>query len=349
VTEDRPAVQFGDIGGVTGNVLGSMSGGTINSTYGAPQGTRSRTETAGDPPKAPDALYHLAFSFAGEQRDYVSRTKEECEDIGLEVMYDLDRGADMWGDDFITQQRQIYSARTLFVVAFISADYLRKPVPRDEFRAAMWTDVQRGGGYILPVLMDDVDAPPDLLHPSTAYLQVRQDRPSPQDLAVLLNRKLLATLLTEPRAPKRITEIVQESAGTREPPADPLDAVVAHLRARLTEGGAEIRRLGGSRTLSTDDGLRFEVAQAGAKVYELTLRRDRRIADTLVITVHRHLEFAAELRDSAELVHDPYDPTPKVRLRRPGLLPGLTGNVVTWTKEELADQIWQDVTTRLNS
>jgi hypothetical protein len=358
VTENRPAIQFGNIGGVTGNVLGSMSGGTVTSNYGVATGTTSPAETVYDQQKPPDALYHLAFSFAGEQRDYVERTKEECEDIGLEVMYDLDRGADMWGDDFIMQQRQIYSAKTLFVVAFISADYLRKPVPRDEFKAAMWTDVQRGGGYILPLLMDDVDAPPELLHPSTAYIKVRQGRPTPQELAVLLNRKLLTTLLREPRAPKPIAEIVWDNAREQskpkppaepKPPADPLDAIIEHLRARLVAGSAEFRALGCHQKLSTDNGLRFELVRAGAKVYELTVRRDRRIADTLVITVHRHLEFTVELRANAELVRDTYNSTPKVRLNRSGLLPGLTGTTVTWTKEELADSLWQDVTQRLSS
>jgi hypothetical protein len=63
--------------------------------------------------------------------------------------------------------------------------------------------------------------------------------------------------------------------------------------------------------------------------------------------VHRHLEFAGELRDNAELVRDPYDRTPKVRLRKRGLLPGLTGNTVTWTKDELADRVWQDIIARV--
>jgi hypothetical protein len=335
---------MGDISGVNGPVLGVMSGGSITGNYGGPQSTPAKTASA--QPKAPDAVYHFAFTFAGEQRDYVSRTKEECEDIGLEVMYDLDRAADMLGDDFITQQRQIYSARTLFVVAFLSEDYLRKPVPRDEFKAAMWTDVQRGGGYILPILMDDVEVPSDMLHPSTSYIPVRNGQPAPQDLAVLLNRKLLASLLTEPRAPKRISEIVRDTLGKQPEPADPLDAIIEHLRTRITAGGEDIRQRGCILRLPKEDGVRCDVIRPGEPLYSLEVRRDRRVTDSLVIKVDRHT--GGELRDSAELVRDPYDPTPRVRLRKRGLLPGMTGDPVTLTKDELFDRIWHDIMQRLS-
>jgi TIR domain len=348
VTEDRPTVQMGNISGVNGPVTGVMTGGDITGNYGAPQqSTRASAKAVSAEPKAPDALYHFAFTFAGEQRDYVSRTKDECEDLGLEVMYDLDRAADMLGENFIAQQRQIYSARTLFVVAFLSEDYLRKPVPRDEFKAAMWTDVQRGGGYILPILMDDVEVPSDMLHPGTSYIPVRDEQPGPQDLAVLLNRKVLASLLTDPRGPKRISEIVRDTLGKQPEPADPLDAIIEHLRAKITSGGQEIRQRGCILRLLKEDGVRCDVIRPGDPLYSLEVRRDRRVTDSLVIKVDRHTESGGELRDNAELVRDPYDSTPKVRLRKRGLLPGMTGDPVILTKEELSGRIWQDIMQRI--
>lgn len=347
---ERPAVRTGD---VNGNVVGEMSGGAITGYYGAtPPDRRPDPAPARPAAGAPDADYHLAFTFAGEQREYVERTKEECEVLGLEVMYDFDRVVDWWGRNFIAEQRQVYAGRTLFVVAFISEEYLRKPVPRDEFTAAMWTDVQRGGGYILPVIMDDVRVPLDMLHPSVAYINVRRERPAPADLAVLLNRKLLSTLLIQPREPKRITEIVREAMAkpaVAEPPSDPVDAVVTHLRTRIEAARDDIRRLGCELLLASGDGLRFDVVRAGAKVYGLEVRRDRHAPDVLVVRVHRHTEFGGELRDNAELVHDPYDATPRLRLRKRGLLPGMTGDPVELTKEDLFERVWQDIRARLDN
>lgn len=353
MSDERPTFRTGD---VNGNVIGEMFGGAITGYYGAtPKDGRPQPAPARAPAAASDADYHLAFTFAGEQREYVEHTKEECEVLGLEVMYDFDRVVDWWGRNFIAEQREIYAARTLFVVAFISEEYLRKPVPRDEFTAAMWTDVQRGGGYILPVIMDDVRVPLDMLHPSVAHINVRRGRPAPADLAVLLNRKLLSTLLKGPREPKRITDIIREvmagpspEQGAVEPPSDPVDAIVAHLRTRIEAARGDLRQRGCELLLPAGDGLRLDVVMAGARVYGLEIRRDRHAPDVLVFRVHRHTEFGGELRDEAELVHDPYDATPRLRLRKRGLLPGLTGVPVELTGEDLFELIWRDISTRLD-
>jgi hypothetical protein len=38
-----------------------------------------------------DTEYDLAFSFAGEDRDYVEQVKDACKKLGLSVYYDRDR------------------------------------------------------------------------------------------------------------------------------------------------------------------------------------------------------------------------------------------------------------------
>jgi hypothetical protein len=48
----------------------------------------------------------------------------------------------------------------------------------DEFSSAMMTAVKKGDGYILPVLMDDVEVPADLLHPHIGYLRSRDYTPT---------------------------------------------------------------------------------------------------------------------------------------------------------------------------
>src|ERR1700722_1185506 len=105
--------------------------------------------------------YDLAFSFAGEHRPYVERTKAACEALGLKVFYDKDVTNDWWGKNFIREQRKIYGKRALYFVPFISDEYFLKPIPSDEFDTAIWESVQRQNEYILPVLIGSPTTRPD--------------------------------------------------------------------------------------------------------------------------------------------------------------------------------------------
>lgn len=122
--------------------------------------------------------YDLAFSFSSESRDYVERIKRECQGLGLRVFYDRDFSARWWGANFLRELRRVYSQLARYFVPFISAGYFRQPVPADEFEVAMWTDVMRGGGYILPVVIGDVDIPPDRLPPHRHYLTAADYTPA---------------------------------------------------------------------------------------------------------------------------------------------------------------------------
>lgn len=124
-----------------------------------------------------DEQYDLAVSFAGEHRDYVERTVRACQSLGLKVFYDRDKNNDWWGGNFIREQRAVYSSKTRRFVSFISSEYLSKPIPMDEFSAAMMTAVKQGDGYILPVLMDETVIPIDLLHPHIHYLRAKDYTP----------------------------------------------------------------------------------------------------------------------------------------------------------------------------
>lgn len=91
---------------------------------------------------------------------------------GLRNFYDRDKGNEWWGKSFIREQRAIYGSQTRYFVPFISAEYLAKPIPMDEFSSAMMTAVERGDDYILPVVIGDVRISPDLLPPHTHFPDV---------------------------------------------------------------------------------------------------------------------------------------------------------------------------------
>jgi hypothetical protein len=113
-----------------------------------------------------------------------------------------------WGRYFVAELRRIYGQRTLHFVPFISAEYLTKPYPRDEFSYAMIVSVRRGDDYILPVLIGDVAVPPEMLHPHIGYLRAEDHTPS--QLAAALRRKVSATRADGQR-PRDIGAIVREA------------------------------------------------------------------------------------------------------------------------------------------
>lgn len=184
-------------GSMTNSVIGDNN---VNSTGTEPDPQVVHQEVS-------VGTYDLAFSFAGEDRPYVERTRTACVDLGLSVMYDRDLTVAWWGENFIAAQRRIYGQRTRFFVPFISKHYFRKPIPADEFAAAMWKDVRLGGGYILPVLIGGVNPPADLLHPHVGYL--RAERYTPKRLAAAMRDKVHG------QEPKRIDTILPNATGLR--------------------------------------------------------------------------------------------------------------------------------------
>jgi hypothetical protein len=133
-------------------------------------------------------IYDIAVSFAAEQRDYVEQTVTAAKAVELEVFYDRDMTHQWWGRNFVAEQRKIYGQRTLHFVPFISAEYLLRQYPRDEFSYAMLASVNRGDDYILPVLVGDVRVPPEMLHPHIGYL--RADEVTPERLALHMKAKV---------------------------------------------------------------------------------------------------------------------------------------------------------------
>ena len=189
--------------------------------------------------------YELAFSFAGEQRDYVEKTVRACQQLGIHVFYDRDKNNEWWGGNFIRNQRTVYSSETRFFVPYLSNDYLSKPIPMDEFSAAMMTAVKQGDGYILPVLMPGVTVPADLLHPHIHYL--RADGYSPEQLAKELVKKV-ASAKEAGQVPADIGPTVERALNVRLPKIVPhdwskyreLDAAFDHLAKRFQDGAQQL-------------------------------------------------------------------------------------------------------------
>lgn len=128
-------------------------------------------------------VYDVAVSFAGAQREYVERVVRACEALGLRVFYDQDNTVHFWGRNLIYEMRTIYGGnQARYMVPFISAEYLAGAYPMDEFDFSTSQSLERrDDGYILPILIGQVEIPERFLNPAIGYL--RADAYTIEDLA----------------------------------------------------------------------------------------------------------------------------------------------------------------------
>ncbi|MFD2470644.1 TIR domain-containing protein [Amycolatopsis silviterrae] len=175
--------------------------------------------------------YDIAVSFSGRQRDYVERVVRACEAQGVTVFYDRDDTVRLWGKNVITELRRVYGGVAVrHVLPFLSEDYIAGAYPMDEFYAALTASVHRGGDYLLPVVMDDVEIPAELLNPAIIYLCAAEH--SPAELAGLIAKKV-ALSRAEGQEPREVVDVVAE--GPRMPRVSPPRAVLAAAMARVGE------------------------------------------------------------------------------------------------------------------
>jgi hypothetical protein len=308
-------------------------------------------EPARQDPSGPEAAspglgedYDLAFSFAGSDRTYVEATKLACERLGLRVMYDRDLSNEWWGENYVAERRTGHGGRARYFVPFVSHEYFRRPVPADEFAAALWTDVRRGGGRLLPVIIGDVVVPPQRLHPHVGYL--RSDQYSPDRLAVEMLRKVRHPTATGEREPRTVDTFVGETLGLRLPKLvpsdfsryDELDAVLGHLSNRFDKALPALRGadcVGAVRQSS--DAVRITVRRAGSLVHRLEIHQRGDGDCTLYFGRDPHGGYRA----SAEPFFDRETGRPALKFLNLSLLPLPEGSVTVMTKEELFGRLWE--------
>ena len=93
-----------------------------------PKGARPRA--AGSPGQPRE--YHVALSFAGENRAYVEEVANGLRAAGVNVFYDEFEKASLWGKNLVDHLADIYQNRSRYVVLFISEFYVQKAWPKHE-------------------------------------------------------------------------------------------------------------------------------------------------------------------------------------------------------------------------
>lgn len=140
--------------------------------------------------KASNALsgYEVAFSFAGEDREYVNRVYEYLKGEGVPVFYDKDKDieVEMWGEDLVEYLDNVFRKCSGYCVIFISKYYAEKVWPTLEKRSALARALTEKKKYILPARFDDTDLPG--LQPTVKYFNLNEYEP--EEFARLIIKKL---------------------------------------------------------------------------------------------------------------------------------------------------------------
>jgi hypothetical protein len=141
--------------------------------------------------------YHVALSFAGEDRDFVEKVATQLKVSGVKVFYDKYEEVNLWGKDLYTHLKEVYEKRAVFTVMFISEHYKDKLWTNHERKAAQaraFEEIDRE--YILPVFFDKAIEVPGLTK-TTGYISLRKK--TPEQLANLIVEKLVAVGVDLPR------------------------------------------------------------------------------------------------------------------------------------------------------
>lgn len=120
--------------------------------------------------------YHIALSFAGEDRDYVDRVATHLRENGVDVFYDKFEETKLWGKDLYTYLTDIYQNRALYTVMFVSEAYKEKLWTNHERKSAQARASSESQEYILPAMFDESVEIPGLLK-TTGYISLRSISP----------------------------------------------------------------------------------------------------------------------------------------------------------------------------
>ncbi len=120
--------------------------------------------------------YDVAFSFAGENREYVEEAAKVVRAAGYKIFYDDFEKVNLWGKNLVDHLNEIYSKRSRYIVMFISRYYAEKAWPNHERRAAMAGALKSKQEVILPARFDNTEIPG--LIDTVAYINLQEITPA---------------------------------------------------------------------------------------------------------------------------------------------------------------------------
>jgi hypothetical protein len=303
-------------------------------------------------------VHDVAFSFAGEQRDYVEQVKAACDALGIDAFYDRDHEVAFWGKNSIVEFRKAYGGtRARYVVAFISREYLNKRYPMDELRAALLRSITEPDDYLLPITFGDVEIPPELIDP--AVLRLRAEDYPPAALAAAIQQRV-AKVKSDGQPPLELAPVAPEASPLRLPVTTPDDfsvyeelrRVLEYLGQRFQAAAQELRTTGFTCTVErTDSDVRIRIERRQRLVYGLDIQRGRPSRDdalNFVVVGPGRITTDHSSNGWAKPYFDLDDDMVKLEMHDVSVLSSFSGATTRYTKEEFFDALWNRIVDQLN-
>ena len=104
--------------------------------------------------------YHVALSYAGEQRRYVAEVASFLQASNVRCFYDRDEEVKLWGGNLLETLQSVFeNGQAHVVVIFISQEYIKKPLPKTELQYTLAQAIEQQQEYILPARFDSATVP----------------------------------------------------------------------------------------------------------------------------------------------------------------------------------------------
>lgn len=132
--------------------------------------------------------FDVAVSFSGEDRDTVVKLVNTLGESGLEVFYDFDEQAMLWGRDLRKELRRVYSEDALYMVICLSESYPERDWTTFEFEIGREAAGKRTEDYLLPLIVGD--ARPSIVGLPSSVGHISLATRSVEDVADLIQQKI---------------------------------------------------------------------------------------------------------------------------------------------------------------
>ena len=193
--------------------------------------------------------YDVAFSFAGQDRDYVRIVAETLKSNKIKVFFDEYEKVKLWGKDLGICLDKIYRLQSKFCVIFISKFYLEKEWTNHEIKSALSRAImERGDEYILPARFDDTDLPG--IPPTLGYIDI--SNLPPEKFAYLLLEKLGQEAKLSPKTQEPSFR-VPKLKKTNFNPYEEAFSFMTKVKNELEHRCKEIAHLGVSATVFSEE------------------------------------------------------------------------------------------------
>lgn len=247
--------------------------------------------------------FDVAFSFAGEQREYVEKVASYVENqSNLSVFYDFNYEIDMWGTNLVDYFKEIFEKKANYCVMFVSKDYSEKTWPNFERQVIQARSLFQDG-YLLPVRFDDAPIKGEV--PTVKYLNIKEMEP--EELGEKIIKKVIGG---DKYIAKRETKVVTISskANIATPEEVPLLYIKPDVGAQGGPGGHSlhffIKNMSGQILLDINWGIRGFAYEwrPGDEFFELEPEQEKELsfplsAEKIFLDEVSELNVFAEYRD----------------------------------------------------